>query len=492
MPPSDNNPEPPSAPNLLPASVQEQIETLAAALETALDEIERLKQENKELKLALGKNSTNSSRPPSSDGPGAQSRGVRKKKKKPTGKRRGGQKGRRGAHRQLLPVEEVHEVIRLHSERCRHCGTELKPGHADDYQRHQTFELSRQGLEVIEFQRLRQTCPNCSKVTIEPLPAPWKSGIRFGPRLHAVIGMLAGIYHLSRRSVQRLLDDLLGLKISLGSISNIERRLTTSLEEPEQEIEAKLRSAAVRYTDGTSWLCGGELMSLWVLLSKEATLYRIFDDGQRETVRDMVAPHGKTITVSDRTSVLLFIPMHHRQICWAHLMRKFQEFSELGGASGKIGEMLLGYARCLFDYHNAQKSGKVCTKKYKKWIGKLRRMFMKILAKTQSDDYGEIRGSCKNLIKHAPALWTFLDRKDVEPTNNCAERELRPIVLWRRRCFGAQSDRGHRFASRVMSVAMTARKSEIRIVDYLEGCIVACFAGIPAPSMFRSSSESAT
>lgn len=453
-------------------------------------ENEKLVQKLKEAQLASKKNSTNSSRPPSSDGPGAQARGIRKRKKKPSGRKRGGQKGRKGTRRALLPPEQVHKFVDLFPERCKHCGASLEQVPAQDPHRHQTFELARPGLKITEFRRHRQTCSCCSKQTTAPFPEQWRSGVIFGPRLHAVVCLLSGVYHLSRRSTQSLLKDLFGLDVSVGAISNMEKRLGEALSGPEKEIEAKLSESQVRYTDETSWLCAGQLMSLWVLTATVATLYRIFDDGKRATIRDLVEPDGQAIVVSDRAAVFLFLPMHLRQTCWAHLIRKFKNFAELDGLCGRAGKELLACANLLFHYYHAYKQERLSGSDYLLWMGKLRETFLSILSRTQQQGYEAISGSCANLLKHAPALWTFLDHEDVEPTNNRAERELRPFVLWRKRCFGAQSDRGHRFASRIMSVSMTARKASVRLLDYLTVCVGAWFDGAPIPSLFACSGES--
>ena len=72
-----------------------------------------------------------------------------------------------------------------------------------------------------------------------------------------------------------------------------------------------------------------------------------------------------------------------------------------------------------------------------------------------------------DIIAHKDALWTFVDRLDVEPTNNHAERELRAFVLWRKRSFGTQSDRGNRFAERIMTVVHSLRKQMQPVLPYL-------------------------
>ena len=82
------------------------------------------------------------------------------------------------------------------------------------------------------------------------------------------------------------------------------------------------------------------------------------------------------------------------------------------------------------------------------------------------------------------ALWTFVTHADVEPTNNHAEREIRAFVLWRKRSFGAQSDRGNLFAERVMTVAHTARKQSKSVLSFLIACCRAQLDGDRRPSLF--------
>ena len=83
----------------------------------------------------------------------------------------------------------------------------------------------------------------------------------------------------------------------------------------------------------------------------------------------------------------------------------------------------------------------------------------------------------------APALWTFITVPGVEPTNNAAERALRPAVLWRKGCFGTHSAAGSRFAERMLTVATTLRQQGRNVVDYVAAANVAALHGQPPPSL---------
>jgi transposase len=102
-----------------------------------------------------------------------------------------------------------------------------------------------------------------------------------------------------------------------------------------------------------------------------------------------------------------------------------------------------------------------------------------------------LSGSCADILAHRQALWTFLEHEGVEPTNNHAERELRAFVLWRKRSFGTQSERGDRFAERMMTIAHTARKQGVAVLAFLTACCEARIEGGAVPSLFGRSFRAA-
>jgi len=97
-----------------------------------------------------------------------------------------------------------------------------------------------------------------------------------------------------------------------------------------------------------------------------------------------------------------------------------------------------------------------------------------------------LSGSCADILAHKDALWTFVTRDGVEPTNNHGESEIRDFVLWRKRSFGSQSQRGDRFAARVMTIARTARKQGKAALGFITDTLVAYTRGTTAPRLLRS------
>jgi transposase len=267
----------------------------------------------------------------------------------------------------------------------------------------------------------------------------------------------------------------------------MEARASQALKPAADEAQREVERAAVKHTDATSWLRAGITKSLWTIASTMATVFRILDDGRRETIEPLYGLK-QGILVSDRASVFGFWSMDKRQICWAHLLRKFVSFSEYTDESAaEYGHELLDYTSLLFDYWHGYLDGKLSRDKLEVWFRPVQQHFAGALERAVAANIEGLSGSCANILAHADALWTFVTHDGVEPTNNHAERELRSFVLWRRCSFGTQSERGERFAERVMTVAHTARKRGKSVLDFLARSVAALFDNATPPSLLAPS-----
>lgn len=189
--------------------------------------------------------------------------------------------------------------------------------------------------------------------------------------------------------------------------------------------------------------------------------------------------------MSDRATALNFWAMERRQICWAHLLRRFVSFEERAGPAGDFGRQLLEYTNLVFRYWTDYRDGKLARHEMRAWMQPVREQFEALLQRAVAAKIVGLSGSCDDMLAHRAALWTFVDRHGVEPTNNHAERELRAFVLWRKRSFGTQSERGNRFAERLMTVAHTARKQGKNVLEFLTACCVAQSDAGTVPSLFE-------
>ena len=296
---------------------------------TALGEqVAALSKQVEELTEKLSQNSRNSHLPPSSDPPG----GVSGKKAKGT-RKRGGQGGHSGHKRDLLAPDKVNKIVDFFPAQCEGCCKPLPQTLDLLALRYQMTEVPPVEPHTTEYRRHAVTCLCCGHETRAAYDATKIPASPFGPRLMAVIALLTGVYNVSRRRAVELLAHLTGVQISLGALSAVEARVSDAVEQPVAEAWQRVNGSAVKHTDGTGWLQAGVTLSLWTIASVIATVYKIVAHGSKEMLMPLYgALEG--ILVSDRASALNFWAMKRRQICWAHLLRKFVSFSERDGPAG--------------------------------------------------------------------------------------------------------------------------------------------------------------
>ena len=211
-------------------------------------------------------NSTNSSKPPSSDGLAGEprQRGRRKKSRR----KAGGQPGHRGAYRPMVPIERVDEIHSLLPEQCQHCGhalaTQIEPVQTvGAVQRHQVTELPFIQARIIEYQCHRVICPECGESTRAVVPEP--AAGHFGPQLAALIAYLTVVCRMPRRVVEALLGQVLGIEISLGSTQKCWEEASQAVAGPCRELEQQLKHEPVLNVDETGWRTNGDKRFLWAL-----------------------------------------------------------------------------------------------------------------------------------------------------------------------------------------------------------------------------------
>ena len=170
-----------------------------------------------ELERQLAANSRNSSKPPSSDGLGkAAPKSLRKK----TGRKPGGQPGRRG--RTLEQVSDPDEVIRHEPTCCGGCGADARAGTEVGARRRQMFDLPPIKIRVTEHQLVSRRCA-CGHITTADAPAGVGAPVQFGPRILAVIVYLYMGQYLSRSRTAKAMSELFSTPVSEGTVSGGDR-----------------------------------------------------------------------------------------------------------------------------------------------------------------------------------------------------------------------------------------------------------------------------
>ena len=436
------------------------------------------------LREQVQQTSRTSSRPPSSDPP--QALGQRPRRG-PTGRRPGGQPGHEGQARALLPVEEVDVVVPVKPERCHHC-QHLLWGEDPQPQRHQVTEIPPVHPVVTEYQVHRLVCPACGEVTCADVPPGVPLG-GFGPRVQAITALCTGAYHLSKRTTQRALEDLFGVQLGLGTIANLEQATVRAVAEPVAEARRYVQQQATAYADETGWREGPQRAWLWTAVTAYVTVFVIRLSRGGKVAQELLGEQFWGWLVTDRWSAYTWYPAWRRQVCWAHLLRDIEAMIERGGGSREIGEALRTQARQMFQWWHRVREGTLTHTTFARYMWPVRQAVERLLEAGQTCGVPKTEGTCRELCKLRQALWTFVRHEGVEPTNNAAERAIRPGVLWRKGSFGTQSANGSRFVEAMMTVVATLKQQHRNVLAYVTAACEAALSGNPAPSLLPTPAD---
>jgi transposase len=442
-----------------------------ASLREQVIQVDDLKSEIAELRERLGQNSSNSSKPPSSDPPSYK----RKPPREPTGRKRGGQPGHQGSTRKLLPADKVDHLVELRPAACAGCGRGLR-GDDPHPERHQVSEVPRVRAEVTEYRRHTLRCRGCGRLT----RAHWPAGVRqtsFGPCAQAVVGYLTGRLGASHRDVVEAMAVLYGLRMSTGSVSAIQRQVSHALAAPAEEAVRFVRRQVAQHVDETGWREAGRLKWLWVNATRDVTAFEVLDGRGAGEAGRMIDVRAGGIITTDRYGAYNWVAARRRQVCWAHLVRDFQAMVERGGESAAVGVALLKQAGRLFKLWHKVRDDGLSRERLAAGMRPVRRKVKRLLEAGARSEHQKTRRTCSNMLAVEGAFWTFARVEGVEPTNNAAERALRRAVLWRRKSFGTQSKSGSRFVGRVLTAVESLRQQGRDVLEYLAGVCRCALSG---------------
>ena len=439
-----------------------------------------LKRRIEELERLLGMNSSNSSKPPSSDPPGMSVVLPKHRRKK-----RGARNGHQPHLRELLPQELVKKHLHLKPEVCT-CGSTNLEETSEEPLRHQVVDIPPIEPQVTEYVRYIYRCKDCGEFIYQSLPDGLKRK-HFGPGTLSVVGILTGVLNTSKRKALAMLNEVFSVPMSLGGLSNCEAQLADALQQPYNEAAEHVIEQDVAHADETGWPRGNKQKGwLWVFCCATAAFFMVHANRSQQAARKLMGGFAGKL-VSDRYNAYNFYKLI-RQICWAHLKRDFKAISEAKGAIGKIGEELHGLAKKILKLRKRVRDGTLQWETFQRRMPELQQHVESLLRAGANFD-GKMGGKCRDIHKHKKYLWTFVHDQRVEPTNNFAERIVRQGVLWRKSSFGTQSERGARYVERILTVCATCRLQGRSVIEYLRNVCHCHLNGIPAPSLIKPAGD---
>ncbi len=436
--------------------LEAKIQRLEELLKQALEKIA-------ELEKQLSRNSKNSSKPPSTD-----------QKSNTSGKEKRLRNPRIGKARAPFPPEKIDKHVECSRENCSHCGSQAIQWNGQSSEQFQQAELPEVKAVITQYELLKYTCMECRKHSVAILPEGVPDSA-FGPRLMGLLVTLTGVMHVAKREAIQLIKDLYDVDMSIGSVPNIEERVTKALDPIYDRIhEFVLKSQWCKYFDETGWRDSGKRHFVWLASCQHAAVYMIDRTRSAKAFKKLIGKETwSSPAVTDRYGVYRSLTSH--QYCLAHLIREFRGYGERDGPDKEIGCGLEREFTFACGKHKDYREGKIPWVQRNRYLGHCKRKVRFWLADGMANGSDRLSKLCEVLLDNFNKLWTFSKIVGMEPTNNIAERDLRKLVLWRKKSYGTRSERGKRFVERITTVTQTLRKQGQNVLSFIQRVITSFY-----------------
>ena len=448
-----------------------------------------------ELKVAkLSKNSSNSSKPPSSD----DITKPKSNKKQGEGKRKiGGQPGHERHDRPLFAPEEIDKVHPYILVSCPDCHGEVSI----------TDGKPRiiQQIELLEIPLIREEhrsypvwCPTCGKIHYMPFPPEvYKEGL-FKERLTSLVAYMKNVCHASFSTIRKYIRDVLGEKVSRGYLRKVVEKVSQSLEAPYNELLDRLPLETIVNVDETGHKENRDKFWTWVFKAELYVLFKIDKSRGSKVLIEVLGKEFDGVLGCDYFSAYRKYMKDFNvsiQFCIAHLIRDIRFLTTLKDPETKAyGQKLLDEVKNMFkvihDRENMTPKAFATALEYAKQqiiTAALDDVPTK-MNKMGKEEKREAKNMANRFRLHGKAYFEFITSPGVDPTNNVAEQAIRFVVIDRLITQGTRSVKGRQSNERLWTVVATCALQGRSAFNFILESVKAYFHDQPAPSLLFDSS----
>jgi transposase len=429
----------------------------------------------------LEKNSTNSSKPPSSDfvRP-AMSAARKRKKRKP-----GGQPGHPKHERTAFTEQEIDRPWDYFFDRCPDCAGKLELL-KEPVSVVQQVEIVPRPIEISEHRSRACYCSQCRKTFVAPLPPEVRKAGLVGPRLTALVGYLKGACHCSFSTVRKFLRDVIRVTISRGQLRKVCAKVAHSLEFAYEELLAALPTQWRLNVDETGHPENGERLWTWCFRASLFTLFKIAPSRKCDVLVETLGTEFDGVLGCDYFSAYRkYMRLNKNvlvQFCLAHLIRDVKFLVDHPHAKNRAyGRRVLTKLRDLFGtIHRREHFASEKT-------------FRQALSERATDLWveatkcvpytREAEALAQRFHKHGIEYIQFVTTPGIEPTNNLAEQAIRFVVIDRKITQGSRCEEGRRWLERIWTTMATCAQQGKSVFHFIDETVRAFFRGTPCPSL---------
>jgi transposase len=433
----------------------------------------------------LAKNSSNSSKPPSSDiVKPAVATGKKRSQRK-----RGAQPGHPKHERPAFSPEDIDRIKDYHFQRCPDCDGPLEVLE-EPARVLQQIEISARPTRITEHRSRTCRCRKCRKEFVKPLPRAVRKAGLVGPRLTALAGYLKGACHCSFSTIRTFLQDVLGVSISRGQLRKVCGKVGRSLDQPYQDLLAALPQQERLNVDETGHKEYKAAMWTWCFRAPLFTLFKIDPSRGSDVLLDVLGTEFGGVLGCDYFSAYRkYLRLNENvlvQFCLAHLIRDVRFLVEHPQAKNRAyGKRVLQALRDLFGLIHRQ--GTMSAAKFR---GRLEDQGYEVWTQAtyRVPATAEAQNLAQRFHQHGREYLRFITTPGVEPTNNLAEQAIRFVVIDRRVTQGSRSQAGRKWLERIWTAIATCAQHGQSVFTYLNRTLQANFADQPPPTLLFGTS----
>lgn len=473
----------------LPPEIAEIFRAMADRIAVLEARVVELETENAELKRRLGMNSSNSSKPPSTDG---MTKPNRPERRDGGSGKRTGKSGRGGKTRTDYGPPD--EVLPMRATECPDCRVPLD-GQGVLYDTRQVAELVEKPFKITEYQSFRGICPCCGKEVDAPVPPNTLPGFSLGPRLVAFLGLLDHFGNVTYNKMATILSEGFGLPISEGALDKANKWLHGALAAPVAELREVLPLLEHVHGDETGWRVDGDKWWNWVLATEEISFLHIAPSRGTKVLMGLLTGAFAGIVSCD------FYNAYRtkdgvggkRSFCWSHLDREAEGIVQNNyGANREFGRALRRFIARGYRHWRGLKRGRVDVVVFQLLGERLKEEVRVALLACRDKLTGKAKTLCKRLLEHLDGYFLWYDHPGIPPDNNLGERTVRPSVTQRKVSGGNRSHWGAELTAYMQTVIGTCRKQGLRILDSLQAYLLAlAHPGLSYPTLIPANLSTA-
>ena len=458
------------------ASLRKEVAVAQEQVATAREVFVQLTARIQRLEGQAVKDSHNSSKPPSSDGPSSPVRKTSSLRGK-SGKKSGGQVGHQG--HTLLMVPEPESIVTLPVAVCERCQQDLQAVEVTREERAQVWDLPPLRLHVSEYRAQVKTCPCCQQETRAAFPQGLQpAAVQYGPMTKALAVYLHGIHLLPYARTCQILSDLLGTSFSQGSLQAALQAGSQGVQAALDRIKEGLIDSQVLHNDETGFRVAGKRLWLHVAATSRLTYYQAHEKrGKEATDAIGILPQFQGISVHDSWASYLQYPCLHA-LCNAHYLRELtfvQEHYHQAWAQ-EMKDLLLEIKTAV---EQARAQGKMTLPRRLRdeYEARYQDLVAQGLAANpkparKKGSRGPLRGDdVRNLLQrlrdYQALILRFMHSFLVPFDNNLAERDVRMMKVQQKISGGFRTPEGATIFCRLRSYLSTMHKQGVHLLTAL-------------------------